>query len=159
VTGFLDLLDWRRRMSEVYAAVRAEPDPQAGHALWRARRDELFRTHPQSPLPPGDPLRETGLPYWPYRDLVREWLQLGPVISHLPKGYGSMLADNGLNLAGGQRQLIGLARAFFGSPRVVSSRQSGPGRGEHDQLRRRPVRWTRPVCDLGRGAAVAWSST
>jgi len=43
VTAFLELLDWRRRISEVYAAVRAEPDPQAGHALWRARRDELFR--------------------------------------------------------------------------------------------------------------------
>ena len=50
---------------------------------------------------------------------VGEWLQLGPVIAHLPKGYGAMLAENGLNLAGGQRQLIGFARAFFGSPRVV----------------------------------------
>ena len=78
MTGFLDLLDWRRRISEVYAAVRAEPDPQAGHALWRAGRDELFRTHPQSPLPPGDPLRETGLPYWPYRPDLRFELELRP---------------------------------------------------------------------------------
>jgi uncharacterized protein (DUF1684 family) len=58
--------------------VRAEPDPQAGHALWRARRDELFRSHPQSPLPPGDPLRETGLPYWPYRPDLRFELELRP---------------------------------------------------------------------------------
>jgi len=78
VTAFLELLDWRRRISEVYAAVRAEPDPQAGHALWRARRDELFRSHPQSPLPPGDPLRTTGLPYWPYDPGLRFELPLLP---------------------------------------------------------------------------------
>ena len=46
--------------------MRAEDDPRRGHALWRRGRDELFRSHPQSPLPPGDPLRTTGLPYWPY---------------------------------------------------------------------------------------------
>ena len=62
----LDLIGWRRTVSELYAAVRAEDDPRRGHALWRERRDELFRSHPQSPLPPGDPLRATGLPYWPY---------------------------------------------------------------------------------------------
>ena len=62
----LELASWRRMISELYAAVRAEDDPQRGYALWRRGRDELFRSHPQSPLPPGDPLRTTGLPYWPY---------------------------------------------------------------------------------------------
>lgn len=50
---------------------------------------------------------------------VGEWLQLGPVIARLPKGYATPLSENGLNLSGGQRQIIGLARAFFGSPRIV----------------------------------------
>jgi uncharacterized protein len=62
----LELTSWRRSVSELYAAVRAEDDPQHGHALWRHGRDELFRSHPQSPLLPGDPLRASGLPYWPY---------------------------------------------------------------------------------------------
>jgi len=62
----LELASWRRKISDLYAAVRAEDDPRRGHALWRRGRDELFRSHPQSPLPPGDPLRTTGLPYWPY---------------------------------------------------------------------------------------------
>src|SRR5271156_5208278 len=62
----LELASWRRMIGELYAAVRAKDDPQRGHALWRRGRDELFRSHPQSPLPPGDPLRTTGLPYWPY---------------------------------------------------------------------------------------------
>jgi uncharacterized protein len=74
----LELVSWRRSVSELYAAVRAEGDPQAGHKLWRHGRDELFRTHPQSPLPPGDPLRATGLPYWPYDPALRWELPLLP---------------------------------------------------------------------------------
>src|SRR5437763_13856480 len=62
----LELAGWRRMVSELYAAVRAEASPRRGHELWRRGRDELFQSHPQSPLRPGDPLRTTGLPYWPY---------------------------------------------------------------------------------------------
>jgi uncharacterized protein (DUF1684 family) len=74
----LELTDWRREISELYAAVRAEDKPERGHALWRSRRDELLRTHPQSPLPSGDPLRETGLPYWPYDAALRFEVPLLP---------------------------------------------------------------------------------
>ncbi len=74
----LQLADWRRRIAELYATVRAEPDPAGGHALWRAGRDRLLRTHPQSPLPPGDPLRAGGLPYWPYDPALRFELPLLP---------------------------------------------------------------------------------
>jgi uncharacterized protein (DUF1684 family) len=77
-TEQLELLDWRRRVSVLYAAVRAETDPAGGHALWRAGRDELFRNHPQSPLPADDPLRETGLPYWPYDPDLRFTLKVAP---------------------------------------------------------------------------------
>jgi len=74
----LELANWRRAVAELYAAVRAEPDPETAHALWRARRDVLFRTHPQSPLLPDDPLRETGLPYWPYDAGLRFTATLAP---------------------------------------------------------------------------------
>jgi uncharacterized protein len=67
----LTLVDWRRRVNEMYADVRAEPDRAAGHAQWRSTRDELFRSHPQTPLLDDDPLRETGLPYWPYDPTLR----------------------------------------------------------------------------------------
>jgi uncharacterized protein len=67
----LELTSWRRAVAELYAAVRAEDDPERGHALWRQGRDELFRSHPQSPLLPGDPLRATGVPYWPYDPRLR----------------------------------------------------------------------------------------
>src|ERR1700730_124086 len=74
----LELTDWRRRVGELYAAVRAAEDPHDGHALWRDGRDELFRSHPQSPLPPGDPLRSTGVPYWPYDPRLRFDVPLEP---------------------------------------------------------------------------------
>ncbi len=77
----LELADWRRRVAGLYAAVRddAQDDPAAGHARWRAGRDALFREHPQSPLPPGSRLRETGLPCWPYDPELRLEVPLTPV--------------------------------------------------------------------------------
>ncbi|MDI5964261.1 DUF1684 domain-containing protein [Streptantibioticus silvisoli] len=79
-TGALQLTDWRRRVGELYAVTRTAcaTDPEGGHALWRSGRDALFRDHPQSPLAPGDPLRDTGLPYWPYDPALRFELPLLP---------------------------------------------------------------------------------
>ncbi|GAA4851337.1 DUF1684 domain-containing protein [Luteimicrobium xylanilyticum] len=81
MTGYLELTDWRRRVAELYARVRtrAADDPAAAHADWREGRDRLFAEHPQSPLPPGDPLRTSGLPYWVYDPALRFELQVVPV--------------------------------------------------------------------------------
>lgn len=72
----LTLVDWRRRVNEIYADVRVDDDREAGWQRWRSARDELFRTHPQTPLPDDDPLRETGLPYWPYDPSLRFEVEL-----------------------------------------------------------------------------------
>jgi uncharacterized protein (DUF1684 family) len=54
VPGILALADWRRRIAELYGSCRADPDPEDAWRSWcRARRD-LFRTHPQSPIPAGE---------------------------------------------------------------------------------------------------------
>jgi len=74
----VELADWRRRVAELYATVRAAPDPASGHATWRAGRDALFRDHPQSPLPADDPLRASGLPCWPYDQALRFEVPLRP---------------------------------------------------------------------------------
>jgi uncharacterized protein (DUF1684 family) len=47
----LALLDWRRRVGDLYAEIRAVPDKQAAWRRWRDTRAQLFREHPQSPLP------------------------------------------------------------------------------------------------------------
>jgi uncharacterized protein (DUF1684 family) len=77
-TCALELVDWRRRVTALYVAVRAEPSPEVAHALWRAGRDLLMREHPQSPLLPDDELRRTGVPYWPYDPELRFALELHP---------------------------------------------------------------------------------
>ena len=74
----LELTDWRRRVAELYAQVRAAADPEQAHAHWRAGRDTLFRSHPQSPLGADDPLRVSGLPYAPYDPAMRFTLPLLP---------------------------------------------------------------------------------
>ncbi len=67
----LDLLDWKRRVFALYAAVRAEPDGERATAGWRAGRDELFAGHRQSPLPPGARAGFSGLAYFPYDAAAR----------------------------------------------------------------------------------------
>lgn len=67
----LSLTDWRRRVHALYAEVRASTDPRAAHQTWRAGRDELFRSHPDSPLLAEDRARFTGLPVEPYDPALR----------------------------------------------------------------------------------------
>jgi uncharacterized protein len=75
----LELADWRRATTALYAQVRDQADPAAAHALWRDGRDQMMRTHPQSPLRPADPMRASGVPYWPYDAALRWWLLVEPV--------------------------------------------------------------------------------
>ncbi len=70
-SSYLQLLDWRRRMSELFATVRTRT-PDATTLEWfRAEKDRLFTTHPQSPIEP--PRRSTfdGLEYWPFEATAR----------------------------------------------------------------------------------------
>jgi uncharacterized protein (DUF1684 family) len=49
----MDLADWRRRVADLYAEVRrvSAADAPAALALWRERRESLFREHASSPVP------------------------------------------------------------------------------------------------------------
>ena len=73
----LALLDWKRRVFALYAAVRSLPG-ESGWQLWRDTRDELFRSHPQSPLPAGR-RASARLEYWPYDPQARALAELEDV--------------------------------------------------------------------------------
>jgi uncharacterized protein len=55
----------------LYAEARAAPAPETAWALWRAVRDELFRTHPQSPLPEDERVSYPGVPCFDYDPSLR----------------------------------------------------------------------------------------
>ncbi len=66
----LDLWDYRRRVADLYTRLRVM-DPAGGHGLWTATRDQLLRTHSQSPLPTQQRESFPGLVYWPYDPSLR----------------------------------------------------------------------------------------
>jgi uncharacterized protein len=67
----LELADWRRQVSELYAAVRAEHDAVAAWMRWREVRDRLFRSHPQSPVPAAERGDTTSPAYYDYDPALR----------------------------------------------------------------------------------------
>ena len=67
----LDLLDYRRRVFELYQTVRSADNPAAAWTLWRNARDDLFRHHPQSALDEAQKASFAGLPYYDYDPAFR----------------------------------------------------------------------------------------
>jgi uncharacterized protein (DUF1684 family) len=63
----LTLLDWRRRMTALYASARAAHTPESGCRVWTSGRAALFRDHPDSPLREGAALPR----YRPYDRSMR----------------------------------------------------------------------------------------
>lgn len=76
MTHHLALADWRRRVTEMYSAVRNTPT--AGRMIawqdWRARRNDLFKNHRQSPLDEGQKFRFSALDYF---DFDPDWRVIG----------------------------------------------------------------------------------
>lgn len=79
MSDHLDLVDWRRRVAALYADVRADLDPGPERlAAFRAAKDDLFRTHPQTPIPAAQRSAFRGLAYWPYDAALRLRARLEP---------------------------------------------------------------------------------
>jgi uncharacterized protein len=75
----LTLLGWRRRVAALYAATRSAADPELGWRTWRDGRDELFATHPDTPLSAEARRGFSGLPFAPYDPALRFEPALEPV--------------------------------------------------------------------------------
>lgn len=77
----LALLDWKRRIFDVYSEARTLSAPEWAWGRWRDVRDELFGTHPQSPLPPEARASFSGLDYFAYDAQLRVLADVVPVAS------------------------------------------------------------------------------
>ncbi len=71
----LDLLDYRRRVHELYRDVRSG-EGAATCTAFRTAKDELFRTHPQSALNNEQQSAFTGLRYYDYDPAYRVIAQI-----------------------------------------------------------------------------------
>ncbi|HEV2282423.1 MAG TPA: DUF1684 domain-containing protein [bacterium] len=83
-------MDWKRKVSALYQAVRTSPEPAAAWISWRAARDDLFRRHPQSPVPERNRARLT-VSYYPYDPAARvlaEVTAVPPVSRHVTASDG-----------------------------------------------------------------------
>jgi uncharacterized protein len=69
--GAMALLDWRRRVAQAYADVRAATNPEQAWREWRRARDNLFETHPQSPLDARIRSTFAALPFFKYDRSLR----------------------------------------------------------------------------------------
>jgi hypothetical protein len=87
----LQLADWRRRVAELYVEIRrlSATDPEAAWRGWVATREELFRTHPQSPVPAAerDAFRAR---HWPYDPAFRFDVALEPEPPQPADGLGGL---------------------------------------------------------------------
>jgi uncharacterized protein (DUF1684 family) len=64
--AYLDLVDWRRRVGDLYRI--SGPDTLT---RFRSGRDQLFRTHPQSPIEPDEREEFRGLHYFDHDPAYR----------------------------------------------------------------------------------------
>lgn len=75
MSEFLDLYDYRTRVAAMYRvrnrAITAREDPELVCKSFRAARDELFATHPQSALDEEQRAHFEGLRYFPYNPAAR----------------------------------------------------------------------------------------
>jgi uncharacterized protein (DUF1684 family) len=71
--GVLDLVDWRRRVGDLYRVTGPDAIER-----FRKSRDELFRSHPQSPIEPDERTSFRGLRYFSHDPAYRVHARFEP---------------------------------------------------------------------------------
>jgi uncharacterized protein (DUF1684 family) len=92
-TDRLWLSDWRRRTTALYAEIRqtSRVDRQVALAHWRAVRESMYRTHPQSPVPPAERATYQAL-HFPSDGSMRYEVRVQPA-PEPPTGLGDGMLD------------------------------------------------------------------
>jgi len=71
-----DLADWRRQIAEMYARIRKASSPHDGWEDFKRARDQLFKSHPQSPLDEAARSQFARLEYFGYSPAFRATAEL-----------------------------------------------------------------------------------
>ncbi|MEV4667616.1 DUF1684 domain-containing protein [Microbacterium sp. LWO12-1.2] len=88
-----EVVDWRRRVFALYAAVRQMDSPEEAHELWRIERDELMLHHPATALSAGDRTLFEGLPIASYDP---QWRFELPILPAEPGGFDFETGTDGI---------------------------------------------------------------
>ncbi|MFJ2552907.1 DUF1684 domain-containing protein [Microbacterium sp. NPDC087591] len=88
-----EVVDWRRRVFALYAAVRQSDSPEEAHELWRIERDELMLHHPATALSAGDRTLFEGLPIASYDP---QWRFELPILPAEPGGFDFETGTDGI---------------------------------------------------------------
>ncbi len=95
ISLYEELTDYRRRVAVSYARVRDESQPpETRWRQFRAERDELFRSHPQSALSAEQKAVFGGLPCFDYDPAWRLLLELDTTVE--PASWENELPEDGL---------------------------------------------------------------
>ncbi|HSH79892.1 MAG TPA: DUF1684 domain-containing protein, partial [Herpetosiphonaceae bacterium] len=90
-----ELLDYRRHVSDLYREVRQSTVDQITCCQrFRIARDQLFKTHPQSPLSGEQQACFAGLRYFPYDSALRFLVTVDTAVE--PETFNLELQDDGL---------------------------------------------------------------
>lgn len=89
----LDLLDYRRTVSELYAKIRDNNADEIIYNTWVATRDDLFANHPQSALDDEQKANFKGLNYYDYDPAYDVVGEFNPNVE--PKTYHVDVGDDG----------------------------------------------------------------
>ncbi len=135
------LADWRRRVAELYADVRAiaADDPPTAWEAWRRERETLYRTHPQSPVPAAerDAFRAH---HWPYDDRLRWTVAVEPARARGSRAAGRVRrARDRPGRAAQQRRRVTRVRPDRRRPAAAPRRRRRPPAVLDARLRGRPV--------------------
>lgn len=76
--GLQELWEWRRRISTLYAEIRAMTDPRAAWLHWCETRHRLLAGHPQSPLDAPERSGFGGVSYFDYNPAYRFLTEIDP---------------------------------------------------------------------------------
>lgn len=75
------LSDFRRRVAANYLRARERGGGDEAWMAWRLERDEIFSTHPQSPVPEGRRADFVGMGFFPYDPTWRLEAVIEPIVA------------------------------------------------------------------------------